>query len=283
MNTSIQQAVANLATRLKDVSETPRLDAEVLTIHVTGLSRAQLLAHGERELPTEQASRLETLAARRLAGEPIAHITGRREFWSLDLEVTPDTLIPRPETELLVERALARIPGDTQWRVADLGTGTGAVAIAIALERPGCRVVATDASPAALAVAGRNAERLGAPNVEVRKGDWLAAVTDEVFDLIVSNPPYVAAGDTHLDQGDLRFEPPSALAAGPGGLGAIRTITAAAPAHLRAGGWLLLEHGYDQADAVAELMLGAGLSDVRCYRDIAGMDRVTEGRMNKEI
>jgi release factor glutamine methyltransferase len=283
LNSTIEKTITDLAARLKGLSETPRLDAEVLAMHVTGLNRAQLLAHGGRALTAEQSARLAALAGRRAAGEPIAHITGSREFWSLDLEVTPDTLIPRPETELLVERALARIPGDAHCRVADLGTGTGAVAIAIALERPNCEVVAVDTSAAALEVAARNAACHGASNVLLRRGDWLAAAAGERFDVIVSNPPYVAAGDPHLTRGDLRFEPRSALAAGADGLDAIRAITAEAAGHLEPGGWLLLEHGYDQAEAVGALMRGAGMSDVACYRDYAGVERVTEGRMKAEI
>jgi len=268
----LQHATATLS-----ASPAPRLDAEVLVMHVTGCARAQLITHAADLLTAERQSRLEALLARRARGEPVAYLTGKREFWSLELTVTPDVLIPRPETELLVEQALARIPKDAAWTVADLGTGSGAVALAIAHERPRCRVIATDASVSALAVARANAERLGLGNVEFRHGEWLAPLDNEVVDLIVSNPPYVAEGDPHLDQGDLRFEPRAALVAGPDGLDALRRIAADARAHLRPGGWLLLEHGYDQAGAVRALVSDSGYREVASYRDLAGHERVTGG------
>ena len=192
--------------------------------------------------------------------------------------MTPDVLIPRPETELLVEQALAHIPEDAEWTVADLGTGSGAIALAIATERPHCRLIATDNSAAALAVARANATRLGIANVEFRHGEWLKPLAGMRFDVIVSNPPYVRANDPHLTQGDVRFEPESALVAGADGLDAIRRIAADAVSYLRPGGWLLLEHGYDQAQSVRALLESHGYDMVASCRDTAGHERVTEGR-----
>ena len=208
----------------------------------------------------------------------MAYLTGAQGFWTLDLAVTPATLIPRPETELLVELALARIPRDAATRIADLGTGSGAIALAIAKERPRAAVVATDASGAALDVARANANRNGIANVEFRHGDWLAPLEGEMFDLVASNPPYIAVGDPHLDAGDLRFEPPAALSSGTDGLDAIRRIVGDTPTHLHGDGWLLLEHGWDQGDAVRELLSAAGFVDVATERDLEGRDRVSLGR-----
>ncbi|HEY6893552.1 MAG TPA: peptide chain release factor N(5)-glutamine methyltransferase [Rhodanobacteraceae bacterium] len=254
-----------------------RLDAELLLAHVLGVSRARLYAWPEHEPDATELAAFEQLIASRVRGEPIAYLTGHREFWSLDLGVTPDVLIPRHETELLVELALARIPRDRAFRIADLGTGSGAIALAIARERPLARVTATDASAAALAVARRNAERLGIGNVVFAAGDWYAAVGDAAFDLIVSNPPYIAADDAHLAQGDLRFEPASALASGADGLDAIRRIVAGAPTHLGDEGALMLEHGFDQSARVRELLDAAGFEGVVSVRDAAGHERVTLG------
>jgi release factor glutamine methyltransferase len=203
---------------------------------------------------------------------------GARGFWRFDLAVTPDTLIPRPETELLVELALARIALDAPARVADLGTGSGAIALAIASERPRARMVAVDVSGEALEVARGNAAMLGIDNVEFRRGDWLAPLDGERFDLIASNPPYIAEGDVHLARGDLRFEPHGALASGADGLDAIRVIAATAPKHLRDGGWLLVEHGWEQGPAVRALFEAAGFVDVATERDLEQRDRVTLGR-----
>ena len=247
-------------------------------MHVTRLDRAGLVAHGNDELDAGQVLQLDALVRRRAAGEPVAYLTGHREFWSMDLQVTPDTLIPRPETELLVELALARIPPAADWSIADLGTGTGAVALAIARERPGCRVVATDVSAAALAVARENARILGVRQVAFREGNWLEALEAGQFSLIVSNPPYVRDGDPHLDCTDLRFEPHLALHAGRDGLDAIREIAGGAQECLRPGGWLLLEHGYDQSEAVSEILAGSGYSDCLSGRDLAGHFRVSGGR-----
>ena len=256
-----------------------RVDAEALLLHVLGQPRGWLFTHGGDALTPEQSSRFDELTARRQAGEPVAYLTGRRGFWTLDLEVTPDTLIPRSETELLVELALARIPHGAASRIADLGTGSGAIALAIASERPTARVVATDASEAALAVARRNAQGNDIANIEFRHGSWLAPLADERFDLIASNPPYIENGDPHLVEGDLRFEPMSALASGDDGLDDLRTLVSAAPSRLVVGGWLLVEHGWEQGDAVRALFANAGFSDVETIRDLEGRDRVTLGRL----
>lgn len=253
-------------------------EAAMLLAHVLGRSRGWLYAHGDAPVPAPDLARFEQLVARRAAGEPVAYLLGTRGFWRFDLAVTPDTLIPRPETELLVELALARIPAQSAAQLADLGTGSGAIALAIASERPQARVVAVDISGDALEVARGNAAALGLDNVEFRRGDWLSPLAGERFDLIASNPPYIAEGDGHLAQGDLRFEPRGALASGADGLDAIRIIAAAAPAHLRDGGWLLVEHGWEQGAAVRTLFEAAGLVDVATERDLEQRDRVTLGR-----
>jgi release factor glutamine methyltransferase len=277
INQFIQSATATLTLS----SPSPRLDAEVLLMHVTGLARSALITRANEALTAEQAQRLQALLTRRARGEPIAYLTGQREFWSLELSVTPDVLIPRPDTELLVEQALARIPPNAAWTLADLGTGSGAVALALAKERPHCRVIATDISAAALAVARRNAQQLDIRNIEFRHGEWLAPLAGLVFDLIVSNPPYVAEGDAHLTHGDLRFEPQTALIAGHDGLAAIRRIATDAGAHLSFDGWLLLEHGADQGAAVARVLAAQGFATITGYTDLAGLDRVTVARQDQ--
>lgn len=254
------------------------LEAKLLLGHALGQDRAWLAAHGDTPLSIEQRRRFEQLAQRRHRGEPIAYLVGWREFYGLVFEVTPDVLIPRPETELLVDFALERIASDVAMRVLDLGTGSGAVAVAIAHTRPLARVTAVDVSPAALAVARRNAHRHAVANVEWLESDWFSSLAAERFELIVSNPPYVAAGDRHLVEGDLRFEPPAALTAGGDGLTAIRAIVAGAAAHLAEGGWIGIEHGYDQAAAVQALMRDAGFADIATRRDLAGIPRTTVAR-----
>jgi release factor glutamine methyltransferase len=251
-------------------------DAELLLAHVLDRPRSWLYAHGDAALDATAVTRFEALLARRAQGEPVAYLTGRRGFWRFELAVTPATLIPRPETELLVELALARLPAERALRVADLGTGSGAIALALAFERPRAQVVATDASPDALAVARGNAAALGLANVAFRQGDWFAPLAGERFDLVASNPPYIAAGDPHL--AELRFEPAAALASGADGLDAIRAIVRDAPAHLQPGGWLLLEHGPDQGAAVRALLHAAGLVAVATERDLERRERVTLGR-----
>jgi release factor glutamine methyltransferase len=254
-----------------------RIEAEVLACHALGISRSQLIAR--REQPLDDAARaiLDPLLARRAAGEPIAYITGEREFWSLALKVTPDVLIPRPETELLVELALAQLPGDSEAVIADIGTGSGAVALALARERPRARILATDISGPALAVARENAARLGVANIEFRQGAACEPIRPDRVALIVSNPPYVAESDPHLGQGDLRFEPRAALAAGADGLDVLRELIAAAPQVLIAGGALLVEHGYDQAESVHALFARHGFREITLHRDLAGLPRVTAG------
>jgi release factor glutamine methyltransferase len=255
------------------------LAAEVLLAHVLNRPRAALITHGELPIEPGAAARYRALLARRVAGEPVAYLTGQREFWSLPLTVSPAVLIPRPETELLVERTLALLPGPGaagDVRVADLGTGSGAIALALASERPGWLLTATDQSEAAVTLARANAARLKLGHVEFLAGDWFAPLAGRRFEAIISNPPYVAAGDSALAA--LRHEPAGALSPGPSGLEALLHLIAEAPAHLEREGWLLLEHGADQADAVAAALVAAGYARVRCHRDLAGRDRVTEGR-----
>ena len=262
---------------LRQASErVDRVDAAALLAHALARSSAWLYAHGDDPIEAAELARFEALLSRCEQGEPVAYLTGRRGFWSFDLRVTPDTLIPRPETELLVERALAHLPAATDLRVADLGTGSGAIALALAHERPRAGVVAVDVSAGALDVARGNAVELGLANVEFRQGDWLAPLAGQRFDLIASNPPYIAEGDPHLD--DLRHEPAPALSSGRDGLDAIRVIASAAPAHLVPGGWLMLEHGWDQGEAVRGILVAAGFAEVMTDRDLEDRDRVTSGR-----
>jgi release factor glutamine methyltransferase len=269
----VRHALAEATHRLGD-----RIDAEVLLAYALSKPRSWLIAHADDELSLEHALAYKLLIEQREAGEPVAYITGRRGFWSLDLEVTPDTLIPRPETELLVELALEHLPHDKACDVLDLGTGSGAIALAIARERPQAQVIATDASAGALAVAQRNARLHHIANASFAHGDWFAPVGDRRFDVIVSNPPYIESGDTHLQQGDLRFEPMSALASGQDGLDDIRRIVRDAGLHLVPGGWLLFEHGWNQGDASRTLLGDAGFVEVSTARDLEQRDRVSLGR-----
>lgn len=258
-------------------SDSAQLDAEVLLAHVLQQPRSYLVAWPEHVPDSAQQAAFSALVERRCAGEPVAHLTGRREFWSLDLDVTPATLIPRPDTESLVQCALAHLPVDAAGRVADLGTGSGCIALALAHERPACQVIASDVSSAALQVARANAARLGVTNIDFIASDWCDALGETSFDLIVSNPPYIAVDDPHLHSGDVRFEPHSALAAGADGLDDLRRIIACARAHLAAGGSLLLEHGYDQGAAVRQLLCAHGYRAVTTHCDLAGHERVSEG------
>ncbi len=256
--------------------DSPRLDAELLLSHVTGLSRTSFRAWPERVLAPDQVAGFETLVAKRTQGEPIAYLLGHQEFWSLPLAVSPSTLIPRPDTECLVETALAlSLPREA--RVLDLGTGTGAIALALASEQPDWRVSACDCVDDAVALARRNARALGLP-VEVAQSSWFSGLAPEKFDLIVSNPPYIASDDHHLDEGDVRFEPASALVSGRDGLDDIRLIVEQAPQWLAEGGWLLLEHGYDQAAAVAGLLQARGFGAVVSRKDYGDRDRMTLGQ-----
>jgi release factor glutamine methyltransferase len=281
----MQRHIQHLLTRDKTALEsalsldsaTARIEVQMLLQHVLGVSRAYLLAHPERVLDEAQAAAYHALLRRRLDGEPLAYILGEREFFGLNFRVTPATLIPRPDTELLVELALQRISPRGPFRVLDLGTGSGAIALSIAHARPEAQVTAVDASPEALAVARDNAQRLDAGNVRLLVSDWFAALPGERFDLIVSNPPYIAGADAHLARGDLRFEPRSALASGADGLDDIRRIVAQAKDHLNKGGWLLFEHGYDQAAQARALLQQAGFTGVFSSRDLAGIERVSGG------
>ena len=256
------------------------IDAQVLLAHTLGVDRAWLIAHATDALPRERAEAFFALAKRRRDGEPVAYLTGRREFHGLDLVVTPAVLVPRHETETLVDAALERLPGDRPLRVVDLGTGSGAIALAIARARPNAAVIATDVSDDALAVARDNATRLALSNVAFARGSWYEALGGDTgpFDAILANPPYVAAGDPHLEAGDLPHEPSVALTSGDDGLDALRVIAAGAGSRLSEGGWLGVEHGYDQSDAVRELFSGAGLSAIETRRDLAGIPRVVLGR-----
>lgn len=256
---------------------TSRIEVQCLLQHVLGVQRAYLLAHPEQTLNETQQREFDTLLASRLRGEPIAHLLGEREFFGLNLKVTPATLIPRPDTELIVELALNRILQVQPCRVLDMGTGSGAIALAIAKNKPNAEVVAVDASQAALAVAIENARRLGIANVHFMQSDWFSALDGQHFDLIVSNPPYITSDDIHLSQGDLRFEPLSALASGADGLDDIRRIISSAPQYLTSNGRLLLEHGYDQAESVRDLLSQRAFMEVLSEKDLAGIERVTGG------
>lgn len=268
----LAQAVELLAT------DSPRLDAELLLACCLDKNRSYLYAWPDVIPPAAIQVRFREMLARRAAGEPVAYLLGQREFWSLPLAITPATLIPRPETETLVELALERIPADADAWIADLGTGSGAIALAIARERPRCRIIATDISQDALAVAAANAKGLGLSNVQCLAGDWCAALPDQPFDLIVSNPPYIPEDDIHLTRGDVRFEPRHALASGPQGMDALQYIARCAGTRLRPHGWLLLEHGYDQAQAVTRLLHSCGYEEVHDYPDDAGLGRAIAGR-----
>ncbi len=256
----------------------PRLEAEILLAEALGRPRSFLFAHPETQLAPAVLERFSDLLRRRRGGEPVAYLRGHQEFWSLDLLVTPATLIPRPETELLVELALRELPPTPGVEVLDLGTGCGAVALALAAERPGWRVHGVDASAEAVAVAAANCERLGLSGLDLRVGDWLTPFSRLAFDAILGNPPYVAENDPHLARGDLRFEPRAALVSGPEGLDAIGEIAAAAPAGLKPGGRIWLEHGWQQGPAVRRILDRSGFEAVRSWPDLAGKERVTGGR-----
>jgi release factor glutamine methyltransferase len=271
MNITAGTTVAALQARLP----LDPLENRILLCHALKLTRVGLITHSERVVNEHEAAQLAALLARRQAGEPIAYIVGQREFFGLPFKVSPAVLIPRPDTELIVELALERLA--PRARLLDMGTGSGAIAVSVAHARPDALVTALDVSEDALAVARDNAAANGA-TVRFLRSDWFAALGTEQFDLIASNPPYIASGDEHLVQGDLRFEPSGALTDFADGLSALRTIAAGAPAHLVEGGWLLLEHGYDQAQAVRALLLDAGYGEVQSWRDLGGIERVSGGR-----
>jgi len=276
---TITEALAAAQARLTLAANTEaKLEAQLLLQHVLQVNRAWLIAHENDTLSPNIQTEFEALLTRRLQGEPMAYILGEREFYGLVLQVTPATLIPRPDTETLVEAALDKIPQNMDVHVLDLGTGSGAIALAIAKHRTQANVVAVDASPAALEVAKHNADRLNISNVQFVSSDWFSALEDQRFEIIVSNPPYIEADDPHLAQGDLRFEPPDALASGKDGLSDIRIIINQCLTHLKPQGWLMLEHGYNQGTAVADLMSAAGLVDVATIEDLGGNARVTIGK-----
>lgn len=277
---SIEDAIAETTDRLREVSESARLDAELLIARAIDMPRSYLFAHPEDVLDDAALQRLERTVERRLSGEPMAYISGIKEFWSLELMVSPATLVPRPETELLVDLALREIPRKAEWKILDLGTGSGAIALAIAKDRPLCELTAVDISEAALAVAAQNAHNLGIPNVEFLAGDWTGPVAGRRFQLIVSNPPYVREDDPYLES--LGSEPVSALVPGPRGLEAIESIAIECADIIEPGGHLFVENGADQGNDIAEVLSSYGWTSIRCYDDFAGLPRVTGARFPSE-
>jgi release factor glutamine methyltransferase len=269
----IDEVLASAVETLQAASDSPRLDAELLLALALDVPRSYLYAHPEDELDPAANQRYAKLIDRRQQGQPMAYITGEKEFWSLTLMVSPDTLVPRPETEILVERALREIPHDANWKVLDLGTGSGAIALAIASERKHCDVVAVDVSAGALAIARQNARQLEIPNITFLQGDWTEPVQERKFDLIVSNPPYVRSGHAALDK--LTHEPPRALLAGDDGLDAIRQLAVCCKTLLESGQFLIIEHGDDQETPVANILCENGWSPLECLRDLAGKPRIT--------
>ena len=259
-------------------ADTARLDAEVLLAHALEKTRSHLHAWPEKLLSAEQQTQFQQLLQARIQGEPVAYLTGQREFWSLPLGLTPATLIPRPETETLVALALEVIPADSTALIADLGTGSGAIALALARERPRCQLLATDISPAAIATAAANARQLGIGNIEFHTGDWCEPLAGRQCDVIVSNPPYIRNNDPHLQSGDVRFEPRGALAAGPEGMDDLEKIARCAGQLLKTGGWLIMEHGYDQGEQVTHLLEASGFQAVTDHADDAGLSRVIMGQ-----
>jgi len=268
LNTSIQQ-LSN--------SDTPRLDAEILLCHVLQKNRSYLYTWPQKQLTDDQYEQFQILLSQRIKSEPIAYLIGYKEFWSLNLQVTKDTLIPRPDTELLIEQALARLSPDSSDRIIDLGTGTGAIALAIAKERPHCHIIATDKSLAALQVAQNNAQQLEIYNLEFIVSDWFSSKLEPAR-LIVSNPPYISINDPHLTQGDVQHEPRSSLVSGIDGLTDIRKIILQSHNYLLNQGWLLLEHGYNQAEQVYNLLIENAYQSITSYNDLAGQPRVTAGQ-----
>ena len=260
-------------------SPTARLDVELLLAAALGKPRSFLHTWPERIVSSEAALTFASYLQRRRTGEPVAYILGQQGFWKLDLEVAPHTLIPRPETEMLVEATLELVPGFAPTKVLDLGTGTGAIALALASERPLWQVTAVDRVIEAVALAERNRQRLHLDNAKILNSHWFSAIEGQTFDVIISNPPYIASEDPHLVAGDVRFEPSSALVAGAEGLDDLRLIVDQAPAHLNAGGWLLLEHGFDQGVAVRELLSSKGFEKIQTRRDLGEHERITFGRM----
>lgn len=274
---NLEGVLIQTTSQLQGSSDSPRLDAEVLLAHVLNVSRAYLYTWPERRLEAAEAQRYQALIEQRAAGTPVAYLTGQQEFWSLTLEVSPATLVPRPETELLVEQALSKLPPDQACAVLDLGTGSGAIALAIASERPLAQVWAVDISHAALDVAKRNRQRLGLA-VEFLHSDWYAAVSSQRFQIITANPPYIGANEPEAEQGDCRFEPRQALIAAESGLAELRQIIQGAPQQLEPGGWLLVEHGYRQGTPCRELFAAAGFTAIATHPDLQGHERLTLGQ-----
>ena len=279
--TTISQALSEARHRLQATSPSPAVDASILLCHVLGCSPGHLIAWPDNQLSPHQAMQFEEILQQRIEGKPVAYITGEREFWSLSLKVTSDVLIPRPETETLVEFVLEKFSSSPALTVADLGTGSGAIACALAVERPAWNIIATDISTEALDIARHNALAHKLENIRFVHGQWLEPLTDLDFDLIISNPPYIAIEDPHLAQGDVRFEPEAALASGKRGMDAITHLTRQAVQRLKAGGWLIVEHGYDQQQLVYDCYQQGGFEDILQLTDLAGQPRVTAGRHGK--
>lgn len=274
---TIKQILTLSTEKLSSVSDSAQLDSELLLTSIINKPRSYLHAWPEKTLSESELNKFNSRLKRRLIGEPIAHILGERGFWSLNLNVTTDTLIPRPDTERLVELALENIPQQAQWKILDLGTGTGAIALSLSKERPDCFVTATDQSLAALTVAQQNAEKNQISNIKFIQSDWFSELENQQFDMIVTNPPYICDNDPHLRKGDVRFEPMSALTSGVDGLDDIRTIIKNSRKHLTKDGQLLIEHGYEQADAVSDLLKAANFKSVRNFKDYGGNPRVSAG------
>lgn len=277
---TIKQALSQARTKLQ-ASDSARLDAELLLAHALKQAREYLFTWPEREVPAATLTRFDDYCDRRAGGEPVAYITGRQAFWSFELAVSPAVLIPRPETEILVEAALELLDGADSASILDLGTGSGAIALALATQNSAWRLTAVDSSAAALAVAEENAAELGISNIEFREASWCDGLQPNHYDLIAANPPYVQAGDPHLSQSSLPFEPIAALVAEQDGLADIASIAAQARHCLRSGGWLLLEHGFQQREAVRSLLIDAGYENIECRQDLAGLDRMSRAQFNK--
>lgn len=275
---TFRQAISDATSGLIDTSPSPRIDAEALLCHVLSCNNAYLMTWPEKTLTELQERKFLDLITKRKSGMPVAYLTGIREFWSLDFHVNQGTLIPRPETETLVEYALNKLGNKNDLSVLDLGTGSGAIALALAHEKPGWKITATDISDTSLSIASANAENLQLNNVNFVQGDWFTGLNHACFDLIISNPPYIAEDDTHLDEGDVRFEPRLALVAGKQGMSAIETISSQARKHLKADGWLVLEHGYDQKKAVYHCLEASGFKHIEQRPDLAGQPRMSAGQ-----
>jgi len=271
----VRQLLKSATEQLLNLSDSPRLDAEVLLAHCLKKNRTWLVTWSDKVLTKSDINQFSELLQRRISGEPIAHITGTREFWSLPLAVTTDTLIPRPDTELIIEKILDTYPAGNNISLADLGTGSGAIALALASERPDWKITATDQSASALEIAKQNAHKLNLDNISFKLGDWFEPLKDNSFDIIVSNPPYIPMADPHLTQGDARFEPISALASGDDGLDDIRLITAQAGTHLKNRGKLFIEHGYDQKSEILDIFTKNGFIEIQQAHDLANNPRLT--------